>query len=108
MKNKKDDKEKVIKDVDLSKYNPIVSSILNRLEKLLPQYHLNGEKNIWMTSDYHIYELRNNNKLLKYDLPNGLINASFEMLNFHPESDHRCHRQEQQVSSRNVPAAAHE
>ncbi len=44
-----------------------------------------AENNIWMTTDYHLYELRNNNnKLLKYDLPNGLMNASFEMLNFYP------------------------
>lgn len=44
-----------------------------------------SEKNIWMTSDYYIYQLRSkDNKLLKYDLPAGLMNASFEMLNFYP------------------------
>lgn len=44
-----------------------------------------AESNIWMTTDYNLYELRNRNrKLLKYDLPNGMMNASFEMLNFYP------------------------
>lgn len=44
-----------------------------------------SEKNIWMTSDYYIYELASEeNKLLKYDLPVGLMSASFEMLNIYP------------------------
>ena len=44
-----------------------------------------AEKNVWMTTDYHIYEVRNkDSKLLKYDLPNGLMKASFEMLNIYP------------------------
>ncbi len=41
--------------------------------------------NLWMTSDYHIYQLRTEeNKLIKYDVPEGLMNSSFEMLNIYP------------------------
>jgi ligand-binding sensor domain-containing protein len=44
-----------------------------------------ADKNLWMTSDYNIYQLQaKDNKLLKYDLPPGLMNASFEMLNIYP------------------------
>ncbi|KAA9035491.1 hypothetical protein FW778_21265 [Ginsengibacter hankyongi] len=44
-----------------------------------------AHENVWMTSDYHIYQLQaKDNKLLKYDLPPGLMNASFEMLNIYP------------------------
>jgi ligand-binding sensor domain-containing protein len=44
-----------------------------------------AENNVWMTTDYHIYELRHkDSKLLKYNLPNGLMNASFVMLNIYP------------------------
>jgi ligand-binding sensor domain-containing protein len=47
--------------------------------------------NLWMTSDYHIYQLQvNENKLLKYDLPPGLLNASFEMLNIYPLQNGNC------------------
>jgi ligand-binding sensor domain-containing protein len=43
------------------------------------------ENNLWMTSDYHIYQLRGNDgKLLKYDVSEGLMNSSFEMLNIYP------------------------
>ncbi len=46
---------------------------------------MDAEKNLWMTSDYHIYQLRaKDNKLFKYDVPPGLMNASFEMLNIYP------------------------
>ena len=41
--------------------------------------------NLWMTSDYHIYQLcAEGNRLLKYDVPEGLMNSSFEMLNIYP------------------------
>jgi ligand-binding sensor domain-containing protein len=43
-----------------------------------------SEQNLWMTSDYHIYQLRDRDKkLIKYDLPAGLMNASFEMCNIY-------------------------
>ena len=42
-------------------------------------------KNLWMTSDYNLYQLQaKDDKLIKYDLPPGLMNASFEMLNIYP------------------------
>jgi ligand-binding sensor domain-containing protein/anti-sigma regulatory factor (Ser/Thr protein kinase) len=40
--------------------------------------------NLWMSSDYCLYELRHKDgKLVKHNLPSGLINSAFEMLNFY-------------------------
>jgi ligand-binding sensor domain-containing protein len=42
------------------------------------------ENNLWMSSDYYLYELRaKDGKLVKHDLPSGLTNSAFEMLNFY-------------------------
>jgi ligand-binding sensor domain-containing protein len=57
------------------------------IEKAINIYAIKKDagNNLWMTSDYQIYQLRaEDNKLLKYDVPTGLMNASFEMLNIYP------------------------
>jgi hypothetical protein len=37
-----------------------------------------NQHNLWMTSDYNLYELQErDNKLVKYDLPEGLLNSAF-------------------------------
>lgn len=43
-----------------------------------------ADNNLWLSSDYHLYKLQPQaNKLFMYDIPAGLMNASFELFNIY-------------------------
>ncbi|MDP4148730.1 MAG: two-component regulator propeller domain-containing protein [Bacteroidota bacterium] len=43
-----------------------------------------ADNDLWMSSDYYIYELHaRDGKLIKHDLPAGLVNSAFEMFDFY-------------------------